>query len=335
MAAAARRARFLLLLGLTGACVDLSPPAAAVVRGDGGDRPPRDATPADAATDVAEDASLEAPENPDVGTEAPADGTPPMDVEPDSPMDVGQLPDEGPPSPPDAPAVAVDTVPDPPVPGLILHWRFDELSGNSAADSSGAGRTGQMIGMGTSRPQPSTDVAPVKFANPRSREFSAAQEHGVVASPIPASIRANPELTVSAWFRATPAVPDGAAIVNLGPDYSLRLEPDRIEWLKRKGTAVHQVYALASWRSPTPLDGRWHHVAASSGSAGLRLFFDGVSVASVLNSEPPLFTTPDQVGAGHQPGDDVHQHTGHIDDVRIYGRVLSPAEVASLAAGNP
>ena len=41
-----------------------------------------------------------------------------------------------------------------------------------------------------------------------------------------------------------------------------------------------------------------------------------------------------QVGAGHEPGNDFHQYTGQVDDVRIYNRVLTSAEIRNLARGN-
>ena len=66
----------------------------------------------------------------------------------------------------------------------------------------------------------------------------------------------------------------------------------------------------------------------------MRLYFDGVDVGSNTNTLPTLFTTNDQIGVGHHPGNDDHEFTGQIDDVRIYSRVLSAAEVANLARGN-
>ena len=217
--------------------------------------------------------------------------------------------------------------------GLLIHWPFDEPTGTTALDASGFGRNASGIGEG-SRPQPSTVVPTLKFPNPRSREFIGLADQGFVAAPVPASIKANPELTLAAWFRATTTEVEGSAIVNIGPDFSLRIKPDKVEWVKRRGTQPGSLFAYVAWPSTAGIDGAWHHVAGTSGATGMVLFVDGVPVGSTGNNDPPVFTLPDQVAVGHEPGDDSHEHTGHIDDVRVYGRVLAPSEIKNLAAGN-
>jgi hypothetical protein len=216
-------------------------------------------------------------------------------------------------------------------PGLLLYWPFDEGGGNVAQDASSNGRTGSMIGS-TGAPQPSAVVAPLKFPNPRSRDFVASDSQGVVASPIPGSIKANPELTLAAWFRATAVEVDGSDIIDLGADYSLRVRSDRIEFTKRKATQAGNVYALAAGMA-TPIDSTWHHLAGTSGAGGMKIYLDGVEAGSAGNNLPPIFDGPDQIGVGHQPGSSLHDHTGQIDDVRIYGRALTAAEILNLARG--
>jgi hypothetical protein len=220
-------------------------------------------------------------------------------------------------------------------PGLLLHWTFDEDSGNTVQDSSGNGRTGTGVGNGSARPQPSTSVAPLKFPNPRSRDFVGSSDEGIVATPIPAQFKtgANPEMTMSAWFRATSVDIEGSDVVALGTDFGLRIKSDEVEFIKRKSTSSGQVFGVASGNASV-LDGAWHHIAGTNGATGQRVYLDGVDLGSASNNLAPIYNGPDEIGAGHQPGSDAHECTGQVDDVRIYGRVLSFPEIVNLARGN-
>lgn len=221
-------------------------------------------------------------------------------------------------------------------PGLVVYWPLDEVSGTAVSDASGNGRNGSLIGTAGTRPQPSGNVAPVGFANPRSLSFSAADNQGVVSSPVPPQFKTglNPELTFAAWFQTGAVETAGSDLIDFGIDYALRIKSDQIEWIKRKGTMAGSVYALAQKATTAHLDGRWHHLAGTSGATGMRLYLDGVQIDSAGNAEPPVLNGPDQIGVGHQPGNDVHEFTGQIDDVRIYDRALSAEEIANLARGN-
>jgi hypothetical protein len=72
----------------------------------------------------------------------------------------------------------------------------------------------------------------------------------------------------------------------------------------------------------------WVHVAVTRSDAQLRTYIDGVLARSVNSpgSTPVMTTEPLQIGAG-QYG----QFAGAIDEVRIYDRVLSAAEVTALS----
>jgi hypothetical protein len=75
--------------------------------------------------------------------------------------------------------------------------------------------------------------------------------------------------------------------------------------------------------------GEWHHISATFGDGALRLYVDGIEVATqaltgpLPNSGRPLF-----IGGNVFWGE---FFAGTIDDVKIYNRVLSPAEIAAAA----
>ena len=76
----------------------------------------------------------------------------------------------------------------------------------------------------------------------------------------------------------------------------------------------------------------WTHAAAVWDGATMRLYKNGVEVGS-LDKGGTLSTNPDaNVAIGNQPvGTDSRPWDGLIDDVQLYNRGLSEAEIAELA----
>ncbi|HEX7901119.1 MAG TPA: LamG-like jellyroll fold domain-containing protein [Planctomycetota bacterium] len=78
----------------------------------------------------------------------------------------------------------------------------------------------------------------------------------------------------------------------------------------------------------------WTHVALVSegvGGAFKAIYFDGTVAASATNSNGPVVAlTGLQIGSWTGPA---LRHKGLIDDFRIYGRVLTPAQIQLLAQG--
>ena len=77
-------------------------------------------------------------------------------------------------------------------------------------------------------------------------------------------------------------------------------------------------------------DGNWHYaVATYDGSSTLRLYIDGVSVASKATSGaiPDTGTQPLRVGANSLSPNGYF--TGAADEVRVWNRAVSSSEVSS------
>jgi len=80
-------------------------------------------------------------------------------------------------------------------------------------------------------------------------------------------------------------------------------------------------------------DGRWHHVAFTRdrGTGDIALYVDGVAVDRARGSKARL-DTPRKLSVGAMlPGGG--PFSGHIDEVRFYGRAMPEAEVRSIALG--
>ena len=74
-----------------------------------------------------------------------------------------------------------------------------------------------------------------------------------------------------------------------------------------------------------PTDGTWMHVAATYDGATIRLYYNGVEQASrAWSGSIGVNDTP--LGIGGQ-SDGLRGLIGSIDDVRVYGRALSAAEI--------
>ena len=80
------------------------------------------------------------------------------------------------------------------------------------------------------------------------------------------------------------------------------------------------------------LDTDWHHAAVTREGSEVRFYVDGVSVGDAVLED--LFLPSEQYGIGglSRPFDSLsYSFQGLIDDMTVYRRALSPAEVASLA----
>jgi hypothetical protein len=216
----------------------------------------------------------------------------------------------------------------------VLHWKFDEPNGTTALDASGNNFNGTYTGT-TGTPSPSSMVPPVSFTDPASRAFVAANRHAVVRSPAPPATRPSNNLTVSLWYRTTlldtghnpPASSD--ALSN-GDNYFLRIRAADIAFTRLTSGGYLVCFAAVSGH----LDGRWHHIAGVASPAGTKVYFDGVEKCSNTTGANLSYSGgPDLWVGRHGNGQTQWDFDGNIDDVRIYGRALPPAEVAALAAG--
>lgn len=80
---------------------------------------------------------------------------------------------------------------------------------------------------------------------------------------------------------------------------------------------------------------RWYHFAVTDDQGALVLYVDGMPVATPLQQRPTAFDTHDVlIGAEEMPSNNSVDYflDGQLDDVRVYDRALSPAEIAALAA---
>ena len=145
--------------------------------------------------------------------------------------------------------------------------------------------------------------------------------------------------TVAAWINVHDLdAPRAILGTRFNSDYTfdLKLEATRIHGDVGDGSAwLNTSVDLVAAQGGAVSIGDWHHIAcAIDGDSGaVDLYLDGVLAATISLGGTPLFMKPDQeLRIGHCSG--TEYMNGLIDEVRIYNRALSPAEVASLT-GRP
>ena len=201
---------------------------------------------------------------------------------------------------------------------LVAAYAFNEGSGSSVADLSGNGNAGQ-IGS-------ATWTTSGKYGGALSFNGSSAR----VTVPDAASLRLSGAMTLEAWVFPTSVTNAWRDVIYKGDDnYYLEATassgptPSVGGTFGGSGTNILSSTALAA--------NVWAHLAATYDGSTLRLYVNGMQVAS--KSQAGLLATstqPLQIG-----GDSIYGQffAGRIDEVRVYRAALSQAEIqADMAA---
>ncbi|WP_433165806.1 LamG-like jellyroll fold domain-containing protein [Kribbella sp. CA-247076] len=144
------------------------------------------------------------------------------------------------------------------------------------------------------------------------------------------------DFTWTGWFNYGASTADQPLIwaYNQGDVYSqlwLRAEPasNRIRALAQSGETAITVATTSAYN-----DRAWHHFALRRQGSTFTIYIDGAAAATTtgtIGSVSPK--RPFQIHLGRRL--DGKQHLrGSLDDVRLYNRALSPAEIAAIRSSN-
>lgn len=223
---------------------------------------------------------------------------------------------------------------------LVGHWLFDEGQGTVYADSSANGNDAIV----TSPPIWSTDVPTTGFENPASLDLDGASQY---LDTLYSGIGGSAARTVSVWVKTTTINNHGIVAwgnsTSNGTKWHVRLNDNAANGpVGAVRTETQGDFTIGS----TPVnDGNWHHIVSvypeGGGEVGTVIhYIDGVAEAPGGNggSTQPVNTSiivdPVTIGRRTQ-GTAMGYFPGQLDDVRIYDRGLSAAEVAQLSAAAP
>jgi chitodextrinase len=210
-----------------------------------------------------------------------------------------------------------NTVTQPPIAGLIGYWNFDEGSGVIAHDTSGSGYNGAISGASWITGKSNSGLSFIGTS-------------GVVTP----NITLGNTFSVSAWVNPA-AVVQGAWARIAETQYSSGFYLGANEYGVRykfivNGAAGSTGTCGANYgcvEGGTVTSG-WHLVTATFDGTTARLYVDSVLAASDTFTAPPNTNLPLYIGRYY--GASAYGWIGALDEVRIYNRALSSAEVIAL-----
>ena len=202
--------------------------------------------------------------------------------------------------------------------GAIGYWRLNESGGTSVTDRSGHGLSGVATSSGVTWQQAGA------VAGDTAASFDGTS--GGIMAPAYA-VQLTSALTAEVWVKTT-NTSEWQTLVDHGFSggeawglFLLSGVP-RLE-VQNPGNSTTAVMAPASVS-----DGQWHHIAGTWDGTTLRMYVDGV-LGGTGSFAAPLLTTEQPIGIGQYPyTDGGFRLDGSLDDVAIYARALTGAEIA-------
>jgi len=197
---------------------------------------------------------------------------------------------------------------------LLAHWEFERVVDGRFADSS---------------PNDSNLVVTDMTLEPGRSGHVLRCGDGEATCPAPAPFFHTGGITVALWCKPDQAKQSDHWMLNTvsreTTGYRLGLGGGCPVWQVPQSAWSHGLHG------PKPLPvGQWSHIAATFDNRMMRLYVNGSKVAAL---ERPGFINPasNVVVGGYSAGLARARFHGWLDDVRLYRRVLSPTDIATLA----
>jgi hypothetical protein len=212
-----------------------------------------------------------------------------------------------------------------PTDGPSAWYKFDDGSGTTAADASGAANPGTL----TNSPAWSAG-----HTGTGGLSFDGVDD---VVTSADSAVDTGNSFTVAAWATLTDTTSHRTIVTQDGTNVSgffLQYKPVENRWVIRVRDTDSTSATFTQVLSPSPPAlNRWTHLAAvyDDPSDELRLYIDGALVGTSAKTTDWSSTGALVVGAARWgPGTRVEHHLGQIDDVRAYRRALTGADIATV-----
>lgn len=217
---------------------------------------------------------------------------------------------------------------------LTAHWLLDDGAGIMPADSSGNGNDG-IFGFDQSW---TDDTPPTGFANDWALQFDGVDDY--VSTDYP-GVLGGAARTLSFWVKTTATNTHGIVAYgnSLGNGEKWHLRVNDAAGNGPVGAIRTEVQGDFHIGSTVINDGAWHHVVSVFPASGTTAddvihYVDGSveGIGGVGNGSPSINTTMvDLLTIGRRTqGTSQNYFAGLVDDVRVYDRELSAAEVMAL-----
>jgi hypothetical protein len=196
----------------------------------------------------------------------------------------------------------------------MARWDFNELRGTVSADSSGNGNTGTLHNA-------------YWTSNVCGACISLSGSNSYVSAAESSSLEEGSQMTVSMWLRPNSNGNVDPRTISKLYSWDIKLNgSNRAPQFSAGGLYGLLNYSLAL--------NQWQHVVFTFSSGALKGYVNGKPVTFAANTFAAGSTLPLQM-YGLYLGTDPSRsssYKGYMDDVRIYNRILSDADVATLYA---
>ena len=207
--------------------------------------------------------------------------------------------------------------------GLVAAYAFNETSGTTTADASGTGNNGTLT----------NGALFAAGKNGNGLGLDGANDYVNLANPV--SLRITGSMTVSAWINSSSFPLDDAVIVSKrqSSDAGYQLDTTVDTGPRTIGFKISNAGSNVARYGATTLSlNTWYHLAGvyDATNRTLNVYLNGqldngVLVGTIPASQP---TSTQNVNIGRRPGiPNTFNFAGKIDDVRIYNRALTQAEI--------
>jgi hypothetical protein len=230
-----------------------------------------------------------------------------------------------------APGPAAGVGPAAPTQGLVMHYAFESLVNGVVTDSAGNGLDGQVVAASGS---PTLVNSLAGYG--KAVQLTGANHQWVNVPVLP--VLDVDHYTLSAWVRYTGVQNDKTL------DRWEVLEKAGAYWMNVRTNGLVRVGGFyggctnPAWQNFDSTRAlrvnTWKHVAATYDGARLRVYIDGKAAGSkAISGRTCVSGQPLAVGAKNAPAKGLLEAfwDGRLDDVRIYDRALSLAEIGQLA----
>jgi Concanavalin A-like lectin/glucanases superfamily len=232
--------------------------------------------------------------------------------------------------PPDAPPAGSDAALDAGLdPSLVAWWRMEAFVGSDGVlgvvDSTGVSQSLAACTEGGNCPT----IVPGHIGN-------AAQFDGTttILSAASAPPLIDSTFTIGAWFLANSINADGGCVMTKGlgtgmfNSWATCLDTTGTPYFYTCQTSVDD--SLPG--SAAIALGSWHYIAGTWDGATKNFWLDGAVIATDMPAGIDFDDDPVYIGGDVDNGMQVTLLDGVVDEVRVYNRVLSDAEIAALSA---
>jgi hypothetical protein len=215
--------------------------------------------------------------------------------------------------------------------GMVLHLEFDETSGATAADTSPNANHAYLLNFA----DPNASWVPGLFGGALSFNQGAPSSDVAVVPAQPYLDFGTGAFSLSLWAKGPPAQTGSGGLlckgISPGESYCIDFVNGSYRFFVRN-SAGQDVANLAIQSGAAP-NNQWQHLAVIYDPvvAQSRMYVNGTLAGTAVTADSPYsnFDTLD-IGARQGASGYTYNWTGLLDDVRVYGRAITPIEVRAL-----